>query len=193
MISSLRDGLTLSLCSELTTLYSMTDSNKGTSDLLTCCLAIYNMLLQLSKFLFLFSPSLLLHLLSHPTPLILSPPPFFFLDLSPPPFSFSLPGPSSPFLSSLPLSIPCPQSPPPPPPPPPLSLSFLLPPHLSLRGYSGKKLSDNVQCEIFQTILEEAKENYSDAIVHELSSNFPEDLERNIDALCQYIMEWTAS
>lgn len=25
------------------------------------------------------------------------------------------------------------------------------------RGYSGKKLEDNVQCEIFQTILDEAK------------------------------------
>lgn len=59
------------------------------------------------------------------------------------------------------------------------------------RGYSGKKLSDNVQCEIFQTILEEARESYSDGIVHELHSNLPEDLERNVDAICQFLQEWS--
>ena len=76
-----------------------------------------------------------------------------------------------------------------------LSLSLSLSLHVSsmYRGYSGKKLADNVQCEIFQTILEEARENYSDKIVHELSSNLPEDLERNIDTLCQYVVEWTPS
>ena len=62
--------------------------------------------------------------------------------------------------------------------------------HTHYRGYSGKKLSDNVQCEIFQTILEEAKESYSDNIVHELTSNLPEELERNVEAICQYIIDW---
>ena len=60
------------------------------------------------------------------------------------------------------------------------------------RGYSGKKLSDNIQCEIFQTILEEARDSYSDSIVHELSSNLPEELERNVECICQYVREWTA-
>lgn len=59
------------------------------------------------------------------------------------------------------------------------------------RGYSGKKLSDNVQCEIFQTILEEALENYAHNIVHELGSNLPEDLERNVDAVYQFVSQWT--
>lgn len=59
------------------------------------------------------------------------------------------------------------------------------------RGYSGKKLSDNVQCEIFQTILEEALESYAHNIVHELGSNLPEDLDRNVDAVCQFIIQWT--
>ena len=59
------------------------------------------------------------------------------------------------------------------------------------RGYSGKKLSDNVQCEIFQTILEEAVENYPRNIVHELSSNLPKDLEQNVDAICQLVIQWT--
>lgn len=61
----------------------------------------------------------------------------------------------------------------------------------SLRGYHGKKLTDNIQCEIFQTILEEALDNYSHNIVQELGSNLPEDLERNIDTVCQYVSEWT--
>ena len=63
--------------------------------------------------------------------------------------------------------------------------------YVCCRGYAGKKLSDNIQCEIFQTILEEARESYSDSVVHELTSNLPEDLERNIDAICQYVLEWT--
>ncbi|CAB4070177.1 AK6 [Lepeophtheirus salmonis] len=39
------------------------------------------------------------------------------------------------------------------------------------RGYKDAKLEDNVQCEIFQTILDEAKESYEESIVFELSSN----------------------
>lgn len=61
----------------------------------------------------------------------------------------------------------------------------------SFRGYSGKKLTDNVQCEIFQTILEEALDNYAHSIVHELESNSPEDFERNVDAIGQFVTKWT--
>ena len=60
-----------------------------------------------------------------------------------------------------------------------------------LRGYSGKKLSDNIECEIFQTILEEARESFSDSIVHELPSNLPEDLEHNVETISQYVHKWT--
>ena len=60
------------------------------------------------------------------------------------------------------------------------------------RGYAGKKLSDNVQCEIFQTILEEALDSYAHGIVHELGSNFPEDFERNVDSIGQFITQWTS-
>ena len=31
---------------------------------------------------------------------------------------------------------------------------------LNTRGYSGRKLEENLQAEIFQTILDEAKESY---------------------------------
>ncbi|ESN94514.1 hypothetical protein HELRODRAFT_68926, partial [Helobdella robusta] len=58
---------------------------------------------------------------------------------------------------------------------------------LEKRGYSEKKLQDNVQCEIFQTILEEARSSYREEIVHELKSNVPSDMESNIER----IVEWT--
>lgn len=58
------------------------------------------------------------------------------------------------------------------------------------RGYSGKKLSDNVECEIMQTLLEEARESYSIEIVHELNSNTPEELEQNMERICSWIEQW---
>nr|XP_019959567.1 PREDICTED: adenylate kinase isoenzyme 6 [Paralichthys olivaceus] len=58
------------------------------------------------------------------------------------------------------------------------------------RGYTGKKLQDNVQCEIFQTIYEEAIEAYSEDIVHQLPSNTPEDLERNLEQIVQWTEQW---
>ncbi|XP_020794028.1 adenylate kinase isoenzyme 6 isoform X2 [Boleophthalmus pectinirostris] len=61
---------------------------------------------------------------------------------------------------------------------------------LESRGYSGKKLQDNVQCEIFQTILEEALEAYQEEIVHQLPSNTPEDLEQNTEQIVQWTEQW---
>ncbi|XP_058680042.1 adenylate kinase isoenzyme 6 [Ammospiza nelsoni] len=61
---------------------------------------------------------------------------------------------------------------------------------LHSRGYSGKKLQDNVQCEIFQTLYEEAVLSYKKEIVHQLPSNTPEDLERNLDQIMQWIEQW---
>ncbi|XP_030273044.1 adenylate kinase isoenzyme 6 [Sparus aurata] len=61
---------------------------------------------------------------------------------------------------------------------------------LESRGYTGKKLQDNVQCEIFQTIYEEAMEAYSEDIVHQLPSNTPEDLEKNLEQIAQWTEQW---
>ncbi|XP_045460517.1 adenylate kinase isoenzyme 6 [Harmonia axyridis] len=58
------------------------------------------------------------------------------------------------------------------------------------RGYTGKKLEDNIDCEIFQMILEEAKESYKPEIVHELINNTPEQLEVNVQNICLWIKEW---
>ena len=70
---------------------------------------------------------------------------------------------------------------------------FILVVWLSLlydRGYTGQKLKENIECEIFQTILEEARSSYKLEIVHELHSNQPEDIDNNTDIICTWIDEW---
>ncbi|XP_077989463.1 adenylate kinase isoenzyme 6-like [Glandiceps talaboti] len=64
---------------------------------------------------------------------------------------------------------------------------------LEARGYSGRKLQDNIQCEIFQTILEEARNSYLPSIVYELPSNMPEDIDSNIEKIQSCIQKWKMS
>jgi adenylate kinase len=47
-----------------------------------------------------------------------------------------------------------------------------------------------VQCEIFQTVLEEAQAAYKVDIVHELPSDTPDDMEENVDKITAWIEEW---
>merc|ERR1712058_25402 len=61
---------------------------------------------------------------------------------------------------------------------------------LSARGYSGKKLEDNIQCEIFQTVLEEAKESYKEELVVELPSNTEEDIASNVMRMESWVSQW---
>lgn len=63
---------------------------------------------------------------------------------------------------------------------------------LEKRGYKGKKLTQNVECEIFQTILEEARESYRKEIVHELQSDSPEQLETNLEQIEAWIQQWSS-
>ncbi|XP_065165112.1 adenylate kinase isoenzyme 6-like [Atheta coriaria] len=61
---------------------------------------------------------------------------------------------------------------------------------LTARGYSGKKLEDNIQCEIFQTILEEARSSYAEEIVHELQSTNAAELESNVQRIYMWVQSW---
>ena len=61
---------------------------------------------------------------------------------------------------------------------------------LSTRGYTGKKLEDNLQCEIFQTVLDEAKEAYREELVHELQSNTAEERVENLNRIMAWINQW---
>ncbi|XP_054798504.1 adenylate kinase isoenzyme 6 homolog isoform X1 [Prosopis cineraria] len=61
---------------------------------------------------------------------------------------------------------------------------------LSKRGYSESKLSNNIECEIFQVLLEEAKESYPEDRVVALRSDTIEDINRNIATLTEWVRNW---
>ncbi|XP_073988715.1 adenylate kinase isoenzyme 6-like [Rhodnius prolixus] len=52
---------------------------------------------------------------------------------------------------------------------------------LESRGYKGRKLNDNMECEIFQVLLEEAHETFDPQIVHEIHNNTEKDIDKNVD------------
>ncbi|KAF9540876.1 hypothetical protein EC957_003682 [Mortierella hygrophila] len=53
-------------------------------------------------------------------------------------------------------------------------------PRLESRGYNAKKINENMECEIMQVVLEEARESYEEQIVIELESNSIEQMEENV-------------
>lgn len=61
---------------------------------------------------------------------------------------------------------------------------------LKERGYMGKKLEDNMQCEIFQIILEQATTTFEREIVHELRSDDINQVTDNVNRICQWIEQW---
>jgi adenylate kinase len=61
---------------------------------------------------------------------------------------------------------------------------------LTKRGYTGKKRDDNMESEIMQVILEEAREAYDTNIVHEVQSNTLQDMEGNIERVQQWCKQW---
>ena len=61
---------------------------------------------------------------------------------------------------------------------------------LEERGYSERKLQDNVEAEIMQVILDEAREAYREEIVIELPSNTIEDIEANCERFRMWLQAW---
>ena len=58
------------------------------------------------------------------------------------------------------------------------------------RDYNEKKIEENLQCEIFQTVLDEAKECYDENIVHSLDSNSESDQKSNLERILAWIKSW---
>lgn len=52
------------------------------------------------------------------------------------------------------------------------------------------KVQENVECEIMQVILDEARESYAIDIVQELRSDKYEDLEQNVERVQQWLENW---
>ncbi|KAJ1435671.1 AAA domain-containing protein [Ochromonadaceae sp. CCMP2298] len=61
---------------------------------------------------------------------------------------------------------------------------------LTARGYGEKKRAENMECEIMQTVFEEARESYDANIVHALPSGTLEELESNVERICTWLGNW---
>ncbi|KAI9772968.1 MAG: factor activating pos9 [Geoglossum simile] len=61
---------------------------------------------------------------------------------------------------------------------------------LALRGYAEAKLQENLDSEIMQVLLEEAREAYDEEIVVELQSNSPDDIEGNVERIEKWVASW---
>lgn len=61
---------------------------------------------------------------------------------------------------------------------------------LSARGYSEKKLEENMDAEIMQVLLDEARDAYDEEIVVELQSNNAEDVESNVERIEMWLKNW---
>ncbi|KAI6652638.1 hypothetical protein LOD99_4423 [Oopsacas minuta] len=54
---------------------------------------------------------------------------------------------------------------------------------LKERGYNEVKMKNNIECEIFQELLEEAREHFGIDSVIELFSNYVDDIEKNLEIM----------
>lgn len=61
------------------------------------------------------------------------------------------------------------------------------------RGYMGSKLTNNIECEIFQVLLEEAKTSYPEDIVMALQSDCVDDISRNVTTMVEWTKNWIPS
>lgn len=61
---------------------------------------------------------------------------------------------------------------------------------LTARGYKDKKLEENIDAEIMQVLLDEARESYAEEIVVELKSETAEDIEGNLGRIEQWVEQW---
>jgi adenylate kinase len=64
---------------------------------------------------------------------------------------------------------------------------------LEKRGYPSNKIQENVQCEIMHVVVEEARDSYTEEIVHVLGSNSLEDMEKNVENICHWVNVWRPS
>ncbi|XP_051134262.1 adenylate kinase isoenzyme 6 homolog [Andrographis paniculata] len=63
---------------------------------------------------------------------------------------------------------------------------------LTKRDYEENKIKNNVECEIFQVLLEEATESYAEDIVVALKSDCIDDMDRNVSSLTDWVRSWSS-
>lgn len=60
---------------------------------------------------------------------------------------------------------------------------------LAKRNYNEKKIKENIECEIFQTILEEAQDSYDTSTVHAFKNENSADLNTAIERITELIIK----
>lgn len=68
--------------------------------------------------------------------------------------------------------------------------STLLYDRLAARKYSAKKLDENMDAEIMQVLLEEARDAFDKEIVVELRSDTLEDVDGNVRRIEEWLERW---
>ena len=61
---------------------------------------------------------------------------------------------------------------------------------LKARGYAERKISKNIECEIFHAIEEEARDSYTEEIVRVCPSNDIDEMEQNAADVKAWIDAW---
>jgi adenylate kinase len=61
---------------------------------------------------------------------------------------------------------------------------------LAARGYGARKLEQNMDAEIMQVLLDEARGAFDDECVVELASNTMEDLDANVERVVLWVERW---
>eukprot|EP00892_Ulva_mutabilis_P011130 jgi/Ulvmu1/838/UM010_0212.1 len=61
---------------------------------------------------------------------------------------------------------------------------------LKARGYTDKKLQENIECEIMHVPSEEAHRSYNNEIVQVLSSNDPDEMEANVERVVEWVRRY---
>ncbi|KAI0840191.1 P-loop containing nucleoside triphosphate hydrolase protein [Hypoxylon sp. FL0890] len=61
---------------------------------------------------------------------------------------------------------------------------------LSARKYPEAKLQENLDSEIMEVLLQEARDSYDEQIIVELTSNTTDEMESNVDRIEAWIKQW---
>ncbi|KAK8067140.1 adenylate kinase HBR1 [Apiospora hydei] len=61
---------------------------------------------------------------------------------------------------------------------------------LAARKYPEAKLQENIDSEIMQVLLQEARDSYDEQMVVELQSNTSDEMDSNVDRIEQWLTQW---
>lgn len=59
-------------------------------------------------------------------------------------------------------------------------------------GYSQRKITENIECEIMQVVSEEAHDSYKPEVLVELQSDSVEQMESNTERIAAWVAQWQA-